>query len=140
MTFRQQISTKQCAVSRVTSTSARNGQGSAHEIHKVSIMGTTAVNCQTRKTRFEQCSQLFSFKPREIRSPTFMEFLSSKAVMLRLTRKERWRATGMLQDGSNQLNVARQFKVSQSDINSSETWTSITGQTGYIFSLLMAVL
>ena len=41
-----------------------------------------------------------------------MQFLSSKAVMPHLTENERWRAIGMLQNGSIQLNIARQFNVS----------------------------
>ena len=46
-----------------------------------------------------------------------MEFLSSQAVKQRLTENERWRAIGMMQNGSTQLNVARQFDLSQSGIN-----------------------
>ena len=42
-----------------------------------------------------------------------MVFLSSKAVIQRLTENERWRATGVLQNGSNQLAVRRQFNMSQ---------------------------
>ena len=101
----------------MTSTSARTGQGSAQNIHKVLITGTTAVNSQAHKTRCEQCSWLFCFKPRGIQRPTLIEFLSSKAVCSVLTENERWRAIGMLQNGSIQVNVARQFNVSQSVIS-----------------------
>ena len=44
-----------------------------------------------------------------------MERLSSKAVIRRLTENEKWRAIVMLQNGSIQMNVARQFNVSQCD-------------------------
>ena len=73
----------------MTSTSAQNGQRSAHKIHKVSITDMTPVNGQSRKTPFEQRSQLFCLKPHEIHRLTLMEFLSSKAVMQRLTEIER---------------------------------------------------
>ena len=102
-------------------------KGQAHNIHKDSITITTAVNCQPSKTRFQQCSLLFRFKPREIHRPTLMEFSSSKAVMQRLTENERWWAIGMPQNGSIQLNVARRFNVSQSVI--SRLW-SCHQQTG----------
>ena len=46
-------------------------------------MGATHVNCQPRKTSFEQCSQLFCFQLREIHRPTFMEYLSSQEVFSR---------------------------------------------------------
>ena len=46
-----------------------------------------------------------------------MEFLSSKAVMQRLTKNERWRAPGMLPNGSERLNVAKHFTLSQSVIS-----------------------
>ena len=49
----------------------------------------TPVNGQSRKTPFEQRSQLFCLKPHEIHRLTLMEFLSSKAVMQRLTEIER---------------------------------------------------
>ena len=77
----------------------------------------TVVNCQPRETRSEQCSQLCCFEPREGHRPTLMEFLSSKAVTQRLTENERWKAIGMLQTGSIQLNNVRQFNVSQSVIS-----------------------
>ena len=67
-------------------------QGSAHNIHTVSIMGTTVVNCPARKTRGEQYSQLYCLKTRDIHRPTLMGLLSSQAVMQRLTENERWRA------------------------------------------------
>ena len=67
-------------------TSAQNGQGSAH---KVSMTDTTAVNCQPRERRFEQCSQLFCFKLQDIRRPTLKEFQPSKAVMQCFTENER---------------------------------------------------
>ena len=108
---------KQCSVSHTTSTSARNGDGSAYKVHKVSIMHATSVNCQPRKTRFEQCSRLFCFKPREIHRPTMMEFLHSKTVLQRLTENERWRAIGMVQNGNIQLNVAGLSNVSQSIVS-----------------------
>ena len=73
------------------------------------MTGTTAVNCQPRKTEFEQCSQLFCFQPRKL----YMEFLSSNIAMQRLTVTVRRRAMGMLQNGSIQMNVARQFNVSR---------------------------
>ena len=104
----------------MTSTSARNGQRTAHKIHKVSLTVTTAVNCQPRRKRFKQFSQLFCFKPREIHGPTLMEFLSPKAVMQRLAVNERWRAIGMLKLGSIQLNIVKQLNVSQS-ISSMQT-------------------
>ena len=59
----------------------------------------------------------FCFKSHEIHKPTLMEFLSSKAVMQRLTENERWRAIGLLQNGSIRPSVARQFNVSQSVIS-----------------------
>ena len=68
-----------------------------------------------------------------------VKFLSSKAVTQRLTENERWRAMGMLQNGSIQLNVARHFNVSQTVISSSGTWTPTSGTIGHISSLLMAV-
>ena len=74
----------------------------------------TPVNGQSRKTPFEQRSQLFCLKPHEIHRLTLMEFLSSKAVMQRLTENERRRAIGMLQNSGIQTNVARQFNVSRS--------------------------
>ena len=43
-----------------------------------------------------------------------MEFPSSKATMQRLTENERRRATGMLRNGSIQLNVAR-YSLSSAD-------------------------
>ena len=92
----------------------------------------TTVNLQPRKIRFEQCSQLFCFKSHEIRRPTLMEVLSSKAVMRRLTGNERLRATGMLQNGSIQLNVARQLNVSLSVI--SRLWNRHQ-QTGNVTDL-----
>ena len=46
-----------------------------------------------------------------------MEFLSSKAVMQRLTKNERWRAPEMLPNGSERLNVAKHFNLSQSVIS-----------------------
>ena len=90
------LHTKQCSVSHATSTWTRNGQSSAHKIHIFSKMGRTADNCQTHKAWFEQCPQHFYFKPR---------VLSFKPVMQRLTKNERWRAIGMLQNGNIQLNV-----------------------------------
>ena len=72
----------------------------------------TAVDCQPHKTLFEQCSQLFCFKTHGIHRPKLTECLSSKAVLQHLTKNESWIAMGMLQNGSIQLNVARQFDVS----------------------------
>ena len=61
-----------------------------------------------------------------------MESLSSKAVMQRLPENERWRAIGMLQNGSIQMNSARPFNVSQSVIR--RTWNRHQ-QTGNVTDL-----
>ena len=45
----------------------------------------------------------------------------------------------MLQNGSIQLNLARQFKMSQPVISSSGTLTPTTGEIGHISSRLIAV-
>ena len=85
------------------------------------------VNCQPRRTRFEQYSQLYCFKPRKIDRSALMEFLSSKAVMWRLTENERWRVIGMPQNGRIQLSVVRQFNLSQSVIRRQRNCTQQTG-------------
>ena len=61
------------------------------------------------KHHYEQCSLPFCFKPRDTDGPTLMEFLFSRAIMQLLRENERWRATGMLQNGSTQLNVDSHF-------------------------------
>lgn len=51
------------------------------------------------------------FKPYKIQRPTLMGFLSSKAIMQHLTANETWGAIRMLQSGSIQTNIARQFNI-----------------------------
>ena len=90
------------------------------------------VNCQPHRARFEQCSQLYCVKPRKIDRSALMEFLPSKAVMWRLTENERWRAIGTLQNGRIQLNVVRQFNVSQSVTSRQRNRNQQTGNVTYL--------
>ena len=56
-----------------------------------------------------------------------MEFPFSKAVMQRLTENERWRAIGMLQNGSNQLNVQLLDSLTCHSVSSADFGPAIGG-------------
>ena len=138
MTFRQQINPKENSVQSVMwpQLQYKIVKGKLTKF-TLSITGMSAVNCQPCKTWLEQCSQLFCFELHKIHRSSLMEFLSSivpkhHAAFGREWHNRRWRAVEMLQNGSIQLNIARQFNVSQSVI--SRLW-NCHQQTGNVTNL-----